>query len=440
MKLRSPSLFWRTFGLVLLLIVASMAAWLQSLRVLERAPRAAQVAQHVISAANLTRYALIYADPVYRRELLGALAANEGLRIFPFETTDSIQSLPNDEFTALIEAQVRAKLGPKTRLADAVNGERGLWVSLLIDGDDYWLMLERDPLERRLGTRWIGWAIAALLLSILGALLITRLLNQPLARLTLAVRALGAGQRPAPLPERGPAEIETVNRSFNRMVADLEKLAADREVLLAGISHDLRTPLTRLRLEVEMAAVCDETRAAMTDDIEQMDAIVRQFLDYARQRPGTSTEIELGPLLADTLARSRIDTAAHTSVQLSLTAGIKIQGNPTDLARAIENLIVNADRYGRGADTRLELSVALRRESGHAVISVADHGAGIAAAERERVLRPFERGEASRGGPSGAGLGLPIVDRIARRAGGTLSLKANPPHGLLAELRFPLVP
>lgn len=424
---------------MLLLIVASLAAWLQSLRVLEESPRAHQVAQQIVSAANLTRYALIYSDPAFRGELVRALAANEGLRIFLREPGDEVVPLPADRITELIETAVRAKLGADTKLAMSVNGEAGLWVSMLIDGDAYWLLTERDLLERRIGTGWIGWAIAALLLSVLGALLITRLLNQPLARLTQTARALGQGQHPAPLPESGPAEIQAVNRAFNHMVADLDKLAADREVLLAGISHDLRTPLTRLRLEVELAPLSYETRAAMTEDIEQMDAIVRQFLDYARQRPGQTSRIDLGELVAETLARSRIEAAPSTRVAFSTQSGIDIEGNSTELSRAIENLLVNAERYGRKPDGELELSLSVDQSEGLARVRISDQGPGIPAADLERVLRPFERGEASRSGGKGAGLGLAIVARIVERHGGRLKLESAG-AGLAAEIRLPLAP
>ena len=146
---------------------------------------------------------------------------------------------------------------------------------------------------RTYGTQWIGWAAVALMLSVIGAVLITRLINRPLAQLSAASQRLGSGYDPAPLPETGPIEIRTVNESFNRMVADLGKLDADRAVLLAGISHDIRTPLSRLRLELEMAPLPEATRNAMVADIEQMDAIVRQFLDYARNAPQAPGSIEL---------------------------------------------------------------------------------------------------------------------------------------------------
>jgi two-component system osmolarity sensor histidine kinase EnvZ len=440
LSLRSPSLFWRTFLLVLGLMVASMAAWLQSLRALEIEPRARQVAAQVVSAANITRSALLYADPSARGDLLRALAANEGIRIYPLEPGDRVEPLRDSRLARLVEARVRASLGPGTRMADEVNELKGIWVSLDLDGDEYWLYLARDPLTRDFGTGWLGWAAAALLLSVLGAVLITRLVNQPLARLTSAVGELGAGRHPEPLPETGAAEIRSFNRSFNRMVADLDQLAADREVLLAGISHDLRTPLTRLRLEIEMAPLDEATRAAMAGDIEQMDAIVRQFLDYARSRPGATEPLDLGELVAHTVAATRIESAPGTGVRLALAPGVQVQGNATELARAVENLIVNASRYGRDADGQLDLSVELAGTVTEAVLTVSDRGPGIASSELERVLRPFERGEASRGGHTGAGLGLPIVARITQRHGASLTLARAEGGGLSVALRLPRLP
>ncbi|HQR20226.1 MAG TPA: HAMP domain-containing protein, partial [Burkholderiaceae bacterium] len=369
MIFRSPSLFWRTLLLVLLLIIASLGAWLQSFRVFERAPRAETIAQQIVSVAQLTRAALLYADPYVRRDLLAELARNEGIRIFPLEPGDVTTPLPDRPILRMAAQSITDKLGPGTQVVAAVNDVPGMWVSLTIDEDRYWLFIERDPVARSIGTQWIGWAAVALLLSVVGAILITRVINRPLAQLSEAARELGTGRAPAPLPVAGPAEIRTVNESFNRMVTDLAKLEEDRAVLLAGISHDLRTPLTRLRLELEMAELPADTRGAMIGDLEQMDAIVRQFLDYARRSPQQPAErIDLSSLVEAAAARARIEQQPDASVNLLIAPQVAITGHRTELDRALDNLLVNAARYGRDPATgRLDVTVSLTTDGQDAV-------------------------------------------------------------------------
>jgi two-component system osmolarity sensor histidine kinase EnvZ len=439
-SVRSPSLFWRTLLLVLLLIVASLGAWIQSFRVFERAPRAQNIAQQVVSIVNVTRAALLYSDPFVRRDLLAELAANEGIRIYPLESTDTVALVTETPLLQMAAKGVVDKLGPGTQVASEVNGIRGLWVSLALDDDRYWVFIDRDPAARTYGTQWIGWAAVALLLSLIGAVVITRLINRPLALLSRAAADLGSGRQPPPLPEAGPVEIRTVNESFNRMVADLGKLEADRAVLLAGISHDLRTPLTRLRLEVEMANVPQEARDAMTGDIEQIDGIVHQFLDYARREPQAPAEdIELAPLLEAAVRRARIDAQPLSRVDLRLAPAVRVRGHRTELDRAVDNLLTNAARYGRDPQSGvLNVTVSLLRDDDTAIVGIADNGPGVPTDQIERLMRPFERGDAARSGSGGAGLGLPIVQRIARMHGGDLRLLANAPHGLRAELTLPV--
>ncbi|HVG05939.1 MAG TPA: ATP-binding protein [Burkholderiaceae bacterium] len=434
--MRSPSLFWRTLLLVLLLIVASLTAWLQSYRVLERGPRAQTIAQQVVSVVNITRAALVYADPFVRSDLLAELAANEGVRIYPVEPDDKVSPLPDSPLIKLMEQAIVGKLGAETRLASEVNGISGLWISLSISDDDYWVYITRDPIARTYGTQWIGWAAVALLLSIIGAILITRVINRPLAQLSRATAELGSGRNPAPLPETGPGEIRAVNESFNRMVADLGKLDADRALLLAGISHDLRTPLSRLRLELEMAPVPETSRAAMVGDIEQMDAIVRQFLDYARKAPQVpAAEIDLSAATLAAVQRARIDAEPQSSLELQVDSGVRVRGFAIEIDRALDNLLTNAVRYGRDTDTgRLHVVVSLSASADSATVAVADQGSGVSAEQIERLLRPFERGETARSGSTGAGLGLPIVERIARMHAGSLRLLPNTPRGLRAEM------
>jgi two-component system osmolarity sensor histidine kinase EnvZ len=438
-SLRSPSLFWRTLLLVLLLIVTSLGAWIQSFRMFERAPRAQNIAQQVVSVVNVTRAALLYSDPFVRRDLLAELAANEGIRIYALEPNDTVVSVTDAPLIQLAAKGIVDRLGPDTQVASEVNGVRGLWVSLALDDDRYWVFIDRDPAARTYGTQWIGWAAVALLLSLIGAVLITRLINRPLAQLSRAAADLGSGRQPAPLPETGPVEIRTVNESFNRMVADLGKLEADRAVLLAGISHDLRTPLARLRLEIEMANVPAEARDAMAGDIEQIDSIVHQFLDYARKEPQAPAEdIELAPLLEAAVRRARIDTQPLSRVDLRLAPTVRVRGHRTELDRAVDNLLTNAARYGRDPKSGvLSVTVSLLRDDDTAIVGIADNGPGVPTDQIERLMRPFERGEAARSGSGGAGLGLPIVQRIARMHGGDLRLLANAPHGLRAELALP---
>jgi two-component system osmolarity sensor histidine kinase EnvZ len=439
-SLSPPGLFWRTFLLVLLLLVASSAAWVQSFRLFEREPRAQQLAEQLISLVNITRSALLYSDPITRPALLAELADSQGIRIVPLERSDRVRPFSDRPVARRASERVMSTLGPRTRLAAEVNGVPGVWVSFAIDSDEYWVVIERDPLARSIGTQWIGWAVITAIASLLGAVVITRVVNLPLARLSQAARELGAGQIPEPLPQGGPTEIATVNASFNRMVADLAQAERDRTLLLAGISHDLRTPLTRLRLEIELGDMPAEARANMVADLEQMDQIVAQFLDYARSAPqAPKSDVDLSALVEQAIAASRLDRDGSVRIEPSIEERVHIQGLAVELARALANLLTNADRYGRDPDSgRLELALRLHRTPGEAIIEVADHGPGVAPERIDQLPRPFVRGETARTGAAGAGLGLAIVARVARLHGGTLALSANAPRGLRATLRLPL--
>jgi two-component system osmolarity sensor histidine kinase EnvZ len=437
--LSPPGLFWRTYLLILLLLAASSAAWLQSFRLFEREPRAQQLAEQLVSIVNITRSALLYSDPIVRLALLADLADSQGIRIAPLEQSDVVRPFPDDPVADRARARVLQALGPGTRLASEVNGVGGIWVSFAIDADEYWVVIDRDPLARAIGTAWIRWAAIAALASLLAAVAITRVVNRPLARLSQSALALGSGRIPEPLPERGPPEIATVNASFNRMVSDLAQAERDRAVLLAGISHDLRTPLTRLRLEVELGDLPAESRANMVADLEQMDQIVAQFLDYARSDTARPTgDIDLSALVAQTLAASRLPQDETAGIELHIDDGIHVDGLAVELSRAIANLLANADRYGRDPATgRLQLSVRLRSDARGAVLAIADRGPGIPAADVDALLRPFVRGDAARSGVKGAGLGLAIVARVARLHGAKLALGGNEPSGLRVTMHFP---
>ena len=317
----------------------------------------------------------------------------------------------------------------------------GLWVSVDIDGDAYWMQTDSGILDPPLGTAWLWWALAACLASLFGATLLTRHVIDPLAKLSLVATQLGQGKVPDPLPEDADtAEIQAVNMSFNHMVQDLRRMEADRELLLAGVSHDLRTPITRLRLEVELADLPEDSRAAMVSDLEQMENIVNQFLSYARHSHEEQELVNLGEAVEAAMSNARLSNDTSIKVTSSIAPNVFVMAHPLELSRAVQNLFTNAMRYGRSDDgiLRLHVTADLARDGKNAVLAVGDEGAGLPAAERERVMRPFERGESARSGVTGTGLGLAIVERIVRRSGGSVQLDDMTPHGLLVRVIFPV--
>ena len=439
MRLLPRSLLWRTFLLLALLMVLSVVAWFAIFRSYEREPRARQLAQTLVSVANLTRAALVSARPEARIELLRDLSDREGIRIYPADAADRIAPLPDRAFLHLVEENVRQQMGPATRLTLEREGERALFVSFRIDDSDegnYWLALPSERIERVFPLGWLGWGVAALLLSLCGAWLIVYRITRPLKALQQAARQVGAGETPARLDESGPTELATVARAFNQMGTDLAQIDQDRALILAGISHDLRTPLTRLRMGIEMSA--DESqREGMSADVEEMDKTIGQFLDFARSEGGEAAQqVDLAALLLELATQYRrrgfrVNLAAPVAVASAPTLAGAVSVRPQALRRAVSNLIDNALHYA-GSESAVELG--LSTAAGEFGIEVRDSGPGIPPQDVERMKRPFARLEAARTNTTGAGLGLAIVERIARSHNGHLELLPRPGGGLIARL------
>ena len=433
MSLVPRTLLWRSFLLISLLMIISVAAWFQILRSYDREPRARQLAQMVVSVVNLTRAALVTAKADKRRELLAELSEREGIRVYPAEATDMLLPSPDAAFVRMLHAEIRRKLGEDTRFASGIGELRGFFISFHIDEDEYWVFLPRERVERQFPWQWLGWTALALLLSLIGAWLIVSRINRPLKALAAAAGDIGQGRTPPPLPESGPVEIQTLAHSFNRMSQDLARLDADRALILAGVSHDLRTPLSRLRLSTEMSASDETLKQGMIADIAEMDAIIGQFLDFAR----TQNAEPLAPTDVAALAREVLEHQERLGhlLQSSIEATPVQALRRTGVKRMISNLVDNAIAYG-GED----VCVATRSEGGSLIIEVLDRGPGIPPQEAERLKQPFTRLEQARSGKGGSGLGLAIVDRIARHHGGSFELLAREGGGLVARVSLPLKP
>lgn len=433
MTLLPRTLLARSVLMIALVLVVAHLAWLQIFRVSEREPRARQVAQQIVSVVNLSRAALVTSQPEKRFELLSELSRSEGIQIYISEPDEAVPPLPDRPFLQIVAAELRERLGPDTRMAVSRSGVGGVWVSFRIDDDQYWVMLPRARLERNEPLRWVGWGAFVLLLALAGAYLVVARINRPLRELTRAAAQVGQGRIPPPVEESGPAEIRTLAGAFNQMATDLKRLDDERALLLAGVSHDLRTPLSRIRLGLEMLDEKGEAglKEGIERDIEDIDAAIGQFLDFARV---TDTEPETAEGDLNALVRSVAERYArlHKTVTIQLAAVPPLPLRPLAIQRLLDNLIENALRHGGGA-----VEIATGRSDAGAFVEVLDRGPGIPPGEIDRMLRPFTRLDAARGG-AGTGLGLAIVERIARAHGGTVRLLPREGGGLRARVELPL--
>ncbi len=261
--------------------------------------------------------------------------------------------------------------------------------------------------------------------------LFARRLTAPLAGFALAAERLGRDVRAPPLSLHGPTELKRAGRALNGMQARLQRHLEDRTAMIGAISHDLRTPLARLKFRLER--VDPEARAPMLADINQMEAMLASVLTFIRDasEPGRRERVDLR-----SIAECVVDDAALLGADVSLEAGatLLVEVDPAAIQRVLTNLVDNAVKYGRQARVRLD------NASEEAVVQVSDAGPGLSSAELARVFDPFYRSEPARTlNGEGVGLGLSIARSIARAHGGEVTLRSTG-MGLRAELRLPAPP
>ena len=435
---RGVSLFWRTFLFLALLLLGSILAWLQTFRSLESEPRAIQGAQQLASLVNLSRAALRYSDSIARLSLIKTLADEERMRITMREPKDTFEEFgKNKPDYAVISQELKARLGSGTVVASKVNGVDGFWVGFSINGDSYWLLTDPSKVGPSRNSTWIVWLVVAVVLSLAGAAFIARLINQPLRELSFAASRMRDGDFDASrLDEKvATSEIREVNIGFNRMAAQLSKVEQDRVVMLAGISHDLRTPLARLRLETEMSVADEDARAHMAADITQLDAIIDKFLDYARLDP-----VRLGPVSVNAVVDAALYAVSEyddMKITVSIPDKLDVLADEVELLRVISNLIENARRYGKTPETGIaRLDIAARTREQWVLIKVRDHGMGVAPDILPKLTRPFFRGDIARTAATGAGLGLAIAEKTIQRMGGVFELVNTSSGGLAAHIKL----
>lgn len=425
----------RLFLLLTAMMIVSALAWAALFVYSEQAPRARNFAQVLTSIVNLTRAALVSAAPERRGDLLLELTQQEGVRIYAAEENEAPVGEPEDPFLRDVLANLRQSLGPDTQLTTDRYGNHGVFVLVDIEGDDYWIGLPRERFDRSHSLQWIGWGSLGALVALLTAAAFVSRLTRPLKRLTAAARLVGEGRHPEPLPEDGPEELVAVATAFNQMTDDLERLDQDRALILAGISHDLRTPLTRLRMGIEMTAADETTRDGMIADVEEMDRTIGQFLDFARTNETAEHQNQSMQALLIEIAEQYRRRGIELGLAIEEAGEARI--NKASLRRAVSNLIDNAIHHAANGKQPGAIELALHGYTTSVAIEVRDRGPGIPAEEAGRLLRPFTRLDSARSNLSGAGLGLAIVDRIARQHAGRIELLSREGGGLVARITLP---
>jgi two-component system osmolarity sensor histidine kinase EnvZ len=337
----------------------------------------------------------------------------------------------------LLESALSARSGQPVALltSRAEDGESWYWADLPTGGGKVRVGFpaSRVAVQPSLAVMLI-LSVGALVALITSAWLAHRLIA-PLSRLSAATQRIGRGQRGEPLPETGPAELATLAHEFNRMGEQVEELLSNRTTLLAGISHDLRTPLARIQLALGMLSEKPDKGLLerVLRDVEGMNNLIGRCLEVSRDfAEKDSVELDLCDLLAGVAMEF-----AHTGVEIRGHKGpdCHLRVRPLALKRILSNLVDNAQRYGAGQAIDIEYHIA----ANHVEICVLDRGPGIAEAEREKVFQPFYRLEPSRNSRTGgSGLGLAIVRQLATANGWTVGLAARPGGGTTACLRVPL--
>ncbi len=435
MKLLPSSLAART--VLLVIAIVAVAEWVTFSLVLKKGDIAhvRQTTQFIVGQIRLMQTVLPGLDEEARRRLEERDVGEPGLQLVP-DGPSVPEYSPRFGFAHDLAERLGDKLDePVVLRHDGRRGPGGLWIGFMAGAERWWLVLPppRFKAPALPHDLWL-WLAATLATLMLIAGLFVRGIVRPLANLGAAVDAIGDGSTRRVEPE-GPTEVRRLAVQHNTMVDRLAAADAERREMLAGLTHDLRAPLARLRVRLALLE-SDAEREGLTRDTNDMERIVGQCLAFLRSEEGSQTEqpLLIADAVSDEVARQRelgrpvdisVSDAAATS-QVAIAHG--------NLQRLLDNLIDNALQYGAPP---VEIALVVARP-GFVSLKVRDHGAGIPAEQRERAFEAFAQIDPARATRGSCGLGLAIVRRIVKSSGGDVVLGEASGGGLEVELRFPI--
>ncbi len=420
----------RTAFWIAVLLVVTQLLWVALIKFLFIKPAKFKYIEQLADVITMAQL-YIRNQPSSDHKLAENLSLGE-LKIF----SDNIPRPPlvdegGELWDSYIKSRFQNKFGPSVLVRREANNKSSIWVRFSVDGRLYWIMVSRTDLEVIPYSLmiWGGFCVCG---SVVGAYLIIFSVTQRLRTLRQAVVAVGRGETPPLLEETGPDEVRDLSRGFNQMAEDLKRMDSERRIMLAGISHDLRTPLTHLRISVELlnSAAEQGIMAGMVHDIEDMDSILKQFLDYARDGSEEEPQVsDFNHVVGDVCHRY---TVRGSDIKVTLGTVPDFSFRRLALRRVVTNLVDNAVRYGNR-----DIEVVTRFEKPKVVLTVMDRGPGIRRGDPQDFIKPFAREDISRGSQSGAGLGLTIADRVTRMHGGELCLTNRAQGGLSVTVAIP---
>ena len=439
MKLLPQTLLARFILLISALLLVAQITSLKIFDYFERDVRAQALAKEISTVVNFTKASIEAAASSKRLKLLSELSGLGDVSIYPAYYFEPLEPIPEDPFLQLVVKKIAQQLPVGTLITVNHYDIPGIWVSFEIDSDLFWLVMPRTLIDRPFPWHWIGWGVVIFSLAVVGAYIATKRISMPLSRLSRAAEQIKRGGKVHPLPLDNVVEFSEVSEAFNEMSDSLSKISEERRFLLASVSHDIRTPLTRLRIASEMLPnQSHEIKDSMEQDIQEINEIINQFLDFAR---GFEDEpvapVNLGKFLKE-IQRKHARMGQNfklkkKNIRSNIPKKLFIDLRLSAFQRCLDNLINNSFFYSKG---NVEMQATLFEESFS--VSIIDDGPGIPEQQKAKLLKPFERVDEARGNIGGSGLGLTIADRIARAHSGKLELINLKKGGLEAKITIPL--
>lgn len=424
------SLLARNIALMATIVLVSQAVTILLFAMFILRPQANRIAAimaHNIAAISTTIESL---SPPERAALITRINRNGQLHVRP----GSAPPVGTGGQASLLERSVLRALARDLGMHDAVfwrgGGSMPLWVRLKLGGEFYWVSIDAAAGFAPNGTL-IGSLLAALTLALVAGMALQRRINRPLIRLAQAVDAMPEPVALDGLVETSPSEVAMLARSFDAMAKRLAMHEAGRVMMLAGISHDLKTPLAKIRLALALRRDGDaEDDALIERQLDRMDQMLGQFLDFGR---GLETEAPRRVNVVAAIASAIDAQGSQADLRCLADPPPHVDVRPLALERVLVNLLRNADLHGRPPVT-----VTVDRRDDRAVVDVADRGPGVPAAALTSLAEPFFRLDQARPSDGGVGLGLALALRFATEHGGTLTLANRAGGGFVATLALPL--